>query len=143
MKRGWPWWLRCLCAVGLTVLLYWPYAGWHWRTEVRSGPGLFALSPTGAVVRKQSTMAIATQYIERMREWPLWNALGGRLTAWRLSYALTTALPAALIGVLAFAALTRWFGPKVAPDPSTRCRKCDYILAGLSRPRCPECGEPI
>lgn len=24
-----------------------------------------------------------------------------------------------------------------------RCRKCRYILNGLSEPRCPECGEPI
>ena len=25
----------------------------------------------------------------------------------------------------------------------TRCRKCGYILRGLSEPRCPECGERI
>ena len=25
----------------------------------------------------------------------------------------------------------------------TRCRKCDYILRGISEPRCPECGERI
>ena len=24
-----------------------------------------------------------------------------------------------------------------------RCRKCHYILKGLSEPRCPECGTPI
>ena len=24
-----------------------------------------------------------------------------------------------------------------------RCRKCRYVLHGLSEPRCPECGEPI
>ena len=24
-----------------------------------------------------------------------------------------------------------------------RCRKCGYVLHGLSEPRCPECGEPI
>lgn len=24
-----------------------------------------------------------------------------------------------------------------------RCRKCRYILKGLSEPRCPECGTPI
>lgn len=27
-------------------------------------------------------------------------------------------------------------------DNETRCRKCKYILKGLSEPRCPECGEP-
>ena len=25
----------------------------------------------------------------------------------------------------------------------TRCRRCRYILKGISEPRCPECGEPI
>ena len=31
-------------------------------------------------------------------------------------------------------------GPR---DPETRCRKCGYILRGISEPRCPECGERI
>ncbi len=28
-------------------------------------------------------------------------------------------------------------------DNETRCRKCGYILRGLTEPRCPECGERI
>lgn len=28
-------------------------------------------------------------------------------------------------------------------DDETRCRKCRYILRGLSEPRCPECGTRI
>ncbi len=28
-------------------------------------------------------------------------------------------------------------------DGETRCRKCKYILRGLSEPRCSECGERI
>ncbi len=28
-------------------------------------------------------------------------------------------------------------------DGELRCRKCRYILRGLSKPRCPECGEAI
>jgi hypothetical protein len=36
------------------------------------------------------------------------------------------------------------FGKRAAPgDGETRCRRCSYILRGLSAPRCPECGEPI
>jgi hypothetical protein len=30
-----------------------------------------------------------------------------------------------------------------APAPYPRCRKCGYALVGLSKPRCPECGEPV
>lgn len=29
------------------------------------------------------------------------------------------------------------------PQGETLCRKCGYILRGLSAPRCPECGERI
>lgn len=28
-------------------------------------------------------------------------------------------------------------------DAETRCRRCSYILRGISEPRCPECGERI
>src|SRR5262245_60778035 len=28
-------------------------------------------------------------------------------------------------------------------NTETRCRKCNYILRGISEPRCPECGERI
>jgi hypothetical protein len=28
-------------------------------------------------------------------------------------------------------------------DGETRCRQCQYILRGISEPRCPECGERI
>lgn len=28
-------------------------------------------------------------------------------------------------------------------DGECRCRRCHYILRGLSEPRCPECGERI
>lgn len=29
------------------------------------------------------------------------------------------------------------------PDGDTRCRKCHYLLRGITEPRCPECGERI
>lgn len=32
---------------------------------------------------------------------------------------------------------------RLTMDTETRCRKCDYILRGISEPRCPECGERI
>lgn len=32
---------------------------------------------------------------------------------------------------------------KIQKDNETRCRKCRYILRGITEPRCPECGERI
>ena len=31
---------------------------------------------------------------------------------------------------------------RIGPS-ETRCRKCGFVLRGLSQPRCPECGEAI
>jgi len=44
------------------------------------------------------------------------------------------------VGLYAF--LTRKFAPHPY-DPETRCRKCGYILRGITEPRCSECGEKI
>lgn len=33
--------------------------------------------------------------------------------------------------------------PEWLEAPETRCRKCGYMLRGISEPRCPECGERI
>jgi hypothetical protein len=47
---------------------------------------------------------------------------------------------------LSFAACLGWVLLVVLEkrrDTETRCRKCGYILRGLSEPRCPECGERI
>jgi hypothetical protein len=52
-------------------------------------------------------------------------------------------VPVALLAVTAFGLLTRYFGPQASPDRETRCRKCGYILRGITEPRCPECGERI
>ncbi len=35
-------------------------------------------------------------------------------------------------------AVSRW-----SRERETRCRKCGYILRGITEPRCPECGERI
>ena len=52
----------------------------------------------------------------------------------------------ALVGILVAACvyqlMTAHFGPGSA-EGETRCRKCGYILRGISEPRCPECGERI
>ena len=39
--------------------------------------------------------------------------------------------------------LTRRYSPQAALERETRCRKCGYILRGITEPRCSECGERI
>ncbi len=47
----------------------------------------------------------------------------------------------AIIGLVILAILPK--GAGAVDDGETRCRKCGYILRGISEPRCPECGERI
>jgi hypothetical protein len=50
-------------------------------------------------------------------------------------------LPTSFGTLLADGLLTRWLGSHA--DGELHCRKCGYILRGISEPRCPECGEAI
>ena len=54
--------------------------------------------------------------------------------------------PRAWATVLSIAACVGWVLVTLTEAFSIgelRCRKCRYILKGLSEPRCPECGTPI
>lgn len=46
-----------------------------------------------------------------------------------------------IVGVAVLLVLLLWRQKK--RDNATRCRKCGYILRGITEPRCPECGERI
>jgi predicted Zn-ribbon and HTH transcriptional regulator len=56
---------------------------------------------------------------------------------------LVTQTSGAAVGIAAYAWATRKWGPPLVIDAETRCRKCGYILRGITEPRCPECGERI
>jgi hypothetical protein len=58
-----------------------------------------------------------------------------------ISCAVVYFLPAAIIAVAIYGGLTHRFARR--SDGEVRCRKCGYILRGISEPRCPECGERI
>ena len=59
----------------------------------------------------------------------------------KLSFAIAL-LPVPLIALIAYAILSRFFAAE-RRDSETRCRKCGYILRGITEPRCSECGERI
>lgn len=50
--------------------------------------------------------------------------------------------PVALLALATYGLLTI-FLVRPSRDDETRCRKCGYILRGITEPRCPECGERI
>jgi ABC-type Co2+ transport system permease subunit len=52
------------------------------------------------------------------------------------------ALPVAVLGAFVAAMVASTYRRR-RPDRETRCRKCGYILRGITEPRCPECGERI
>jgi len=60
-----------------------------------------------------------------------------------VSFPIAWSLPITLLAFAVFGLLTRFFGPRHPSDNETRCRKCGYILRGITEPRCPECGERI
>ena len=73
--------------------------------------------------------------------------LGGQFSAlpWQAGVGVAVGwfLPVLLIAFGVYGLLTWRFGPRTPLDGETRCRKCDYILKGITEPRCSECGERI
>jgi len=59
------------------------------------------------------------------------------------TYAISLGLPTAIVTLIVYGLLMRYFVPVKAVAKETRCRKCQYILRGITEPRCPECGEKI
>jgi len=63
-------------------------------------------------------------------------------TDWGMPAAIAVAdLPVTALVLLVYGVLTVWAAG--VGDGETRCRKCRYILKGITEPRCPECGERI
>ena len=57
-------------------------------------------------------------------------------TRWWVAPVVVACVAAAVVAVLVARDSRR-------RDTETRCRKCGYILRGISEPRCPESGERI
>ncbi len=107
---------------------------WLWRVTIAVAVGLMF-----AVLSAESV-----QHAE-----PLLRHVYGALFG--VSFTPTTAnwiaivclwvMPTIIIVIASFAVVTYYF--KSPADRQTRCRKCGYILRGITEPRCPECGEKI
>ena len=63
------------------------------------------------------------------------------LGSWPGTLAMHT--PVLIVTTATYGILTRRYYRLKGFDNETRCRKCGYILRGISEPRCSECGERI
>lgn len=143
-RRLWPAYQRFFVAVLIALVFHGLYAGWHWHKELRTGRGLRFISPTGSIWREESARSIVANWSqESLRMWA--SSVPALNAAWQsnLIHTIPTVLPSALVGIIAFAVLSRRFGRSDLNDPHSRCRRCSYIFMGLQTPRCPECGEVI
>ena len=66
----------------------------------------------------------------------------GRIAAVMVTMIILT-VPPVLFATGAFTLLDTYRRAARHGDDETRCRRCSYILRGLTEPRCPECGERI
>lgn len=96
----------------------------HWSSRVMIGmlAGMLA-GPIAAL----PLLRVHYPTITVVVDWPLFYL-------WFLGVTAGTA-----IGVYAW--VTKYAQGPLGPE--TRCRKCQYILRGITEPRCPECGERI
>jgi hypothetical protein len=82
--------------------------------------------------------------------WVLQWIEGGVISGWpnqpvpAIVYVLAVDVTALFVLIAPGIVIALWIALRGRPFPSeTRCRKCGYILRGITEPRCPECGERI
>ncbi|MBN1858453.1 hypothetical protein JW848_04530 [Candidatus Bipolaricaulota bacterium] len=124
------WFWRAVIAIGVTAVYYSlnvvhpPVIDIHGRID--SGIRAVFSSWLGDKTTRQIS---SRDYIIE----PAWRFRVSKSIAWGVPLAL---IPLAVYGGLSLLASRK-------TDGETRCRKCGYILRGISEPRCPECGERI
>ncbi len=111
---------------------------WFWRAVIAAGIGAaFSVLSGWALAGHLKSFQVVMM--------TLWDTLlGGQLRnegSLTAAMILVWALPTLLVTLAAFGLLTHFAGTPTGHE--TRCRKCNYILRGITEPRCPECGEQI
>ena len=116
---------------------------WFWRAVIAVAVSASYMGVSGGA----STLATAHRAVANAMEEAFADLTGlpragpGSLIHFA-STGIAWGVPGAIITLAAYALATRCFGQKLH-DGELRCRKCRYILRGLTEPRCPECGERI
>jgi len=100
---------------------------WFWRATIAAFVG-FICGLGGMLVGQ----IVLKTYLQQV------SATGAEILRWLVLVLLI--LGTACGAALTYAYLTRRYQER---STETRCRKCGYILRGIPKPRCPECGEKI
>ena len=113
---------------------------WYWAT-LWSLLAFYATGLLTALLFTGSPLYGTDAPLEDVTEWIYGTAAGqlGDGPAIVLTLLLLATLPM-VVGVLTFALFRRG---RERDDGYLHCLNCNYILKGLSEPRCPECGERI
>jgi hypothetical protein len=110
---------------------------WFWRATIAVGCGFAVGAGIQFAIFNSALMTEVMQSAFRLL------AHEADTSSWRTAFALALlyVLPALLVCLVAYSVLSPRGASRLASE--TRCRKCAYILPGISEPRCPECGERI
>jgi len=114
--------LSCRAGQGYTPAMH-----WFWRAAI-------------AVFLSTTVFIVVLPFLSRQGpvHSSLKDYLGVELEVW-----LVLVFPCSVSALAAYGLLTRDFASQSTRAGETCCRKCGYILRGISEPRCPECGERI
>ena len=96
---------------------------WFWRATIAVTVGVFY-----AIYAPFNTSEVYSRFI-------------GGPALLEIGLVVIRIAPVVLIMLTTYALVSYFL--KSPRDRETRCRKCGYILRGISEPRCPECGETI
>ncbi len=124
MRRFWSLPMCAVVATLAAILMAWPFCSYLWT--------LYDVEPydpvTGAhPVYVSAPIPAVTDFITGYM--------------WKYSTAVPDAVFGALVGIVVFAALSRFSESRYSRE--TRCSRCAQVLSELSEPRCPACGEPL
>jgi len=93
---------------------------WFWRTTIAT-----------AVAVATGGLFVAVNYFVQYQPRSIDSDIG---------FVIIVLTVTSFVGIIAYTELSARLS---IDSPETRCRRCGYILRGISEPRCPECGERI
>ena len=102
---------------------------WFWRVAIAAAAGSVCLAPLHWL------LGVVQEKLFQVSQ-PLYETL-------HVPLQLVFLFLVCVISIAVYGLLTRRYYDLKAQDTETRCRRCGYILRGITRPRCPECGERI